>query len=61
VVTPSGTGAITALCYAGGTDTAAAAYKGDYATFVMGFPYETILDATERQELLMEILNWFTK
>ena len=61
VVTPSGTGAITALCYAGGTDTAAAAYKGDYATFVMGFPYETILDATERQALLMEILNWFTK
>ena len=61
VVTPSGRGAITALCYAGGTDTAAAAYKGDYATFVMGFPYETILDATERQALLMEILNWFTK
>ena len=61
VVTPSGTGAITALRYAGGTDSAAAAYKGDYATFVMGFPYETILDATERQTLLTEILNWFTK
>ena len=61
VVTPSGKGAITALKYAGGGDTAAAAYKGDYATFIMGFPYETILDEAERRKLLEEIVNWFTK
>ena len=61
VVTPSGKEAITALRYVGGTDSAAAAYKDNYATFVMGFPYETILNEEERLMLLAEILNWFTK
>ena len=61
VVIPSGKGALTALSYSGGTDSAAAAYKGDYATFVMGFPYETILNEEERLSLLSEIMNWFTK
>ena len=61
VVSPNGKGAITALQYAGDKESAAIAYKGDYATFVMGFPYETILDTAERRALLSEILNWLTK
>ena len=61
VVAPGGNGAITALQYSGTKDSAAIAYRGDYATFVMGFPYETIVDETERRRLLEEILNWLTK
>ncbi len=61
VVTPSDTKTITALKYAGANDSAAVAYKGEYATFVMGFPYETIVDEAERRALLSAILNWFTK
>ena len=61
VVVPCGNGAITALQYSGTKDSAAIAYRGDYATFVMGFPYETIVDETERRRLLEEILNWLTK
>ena len=61
VVTPSGSGAITALQYDISHTSAAVAYKGNYATFVMGFPYETIVDEKERISLLSEILNWLTK
>lgn len=61
VAIPSGDGAVTALQYAGSNDSAAVAYKGDYATFVMGFPYETIINEGERQSLLSQILNWLTK
>ena len=61
VVLPSSENAITALQYAGNNDSAAVAYRGDYATFVMGFPYETIVDDAERRALLAQILNWLTK
>ena len=61
VITPSGSGAITALQYEGSKRSAAIAYRGDYSIFVMGFPYETILDSKERRALLEEILNWITK
>ncbi len=61
VVAPNGSGTITALQYAGDRESAAVAYKGDYSTFVMGFPYETIVDESERRALLSEILNWLIK
>ena len=61
VVSPYGSGTIIALQYATSRTSAAVAYKGNYATFVMGFPYETILDESERLTLLSEILNWLTK
>ena len=61
MVLPSSENAITALQYAGNNDSAAVAYRGDYATFVMGFPYETIVDDAERRALLAQILNWLTK
>ena len=61
VITPSDNGAVIALQYAGSNDSAAVAYKGDYSTFVMGFPYETITDDSERRALLSQILNWLTK
>lgn len=61
VVSPYDSNAIVALQYQTSRTSAAAAYKGDYATFVMGFPYETIVDESERISLLTEILNWLTK
>lgn len=61
IIIPSSKEAITALQYAGTNDSAAVAYRGNYATFVMGFPYETIVDDGERRALLSEILNWLTK
>ena len=61
VVIPACDKAITALQYAGSHDSAAVAYSGDYSIFVMGFPYETIVDDSERRTLLSEILTWLTK
>jgi hypothetical protein len=61
IVIPACDKAITALQYAGSHDSAAVAYSGDYSIFVMGFPYETIVDVSERRTLLSEILNWLTK
>jgi hypothetical protein len=58
IITPRGKGAITALQYGTSRTSAAVAYKGEYSAFVMGFPYETILDKEERVALLNDILNW---
>lgn len=58
IITPGGKGAITALQYGTSRTSAAVAYKGEYSAFVMGFPYETILDKEERVALLNDILNW---
>ena len=58
IITPRSKGAITALQYGTSRTSAAVAYKGEYSAFVMGFPYETILDKEERVALLNDILNW---
>ena len=61
IVIPYSSGAITALQYDTNHTSAAVAYRGDYSTFVMGFPYETIVDDGERRALLNDIINWLTK
>ena len=38
---------------------AAVAYCGDYKTLVMGVPFESILDATNREKLMAEIIQFF--
>ena len=38
---------------------AGVAYKGDYKTFVMGVPFETLRTAAERAELMKGILSFF--
>lgn len=58
VVGASDKACVTALQYANTQEAAAVAYKGDYNTFVMGFPYETIKDEAERQRLMSDILTW---
>ena len=61
VVRACGSGAITALQYANTQESAAVAYTGDYNTFVMGFPYETIQDCQQRRKLMSDILTWITQ
>ena len=61
VVGASDKACVTALQYANTNKAAAVAYSGDYNTFVMGFPYETIEDADKRKSLMIEILTWITQ
>ena len=61
IVRPNKKGAFTALQYATTQESAAVAYKGDYSLFIMGFPYESITDASQREILMQDILNWITK
>lgn len=50
--------AICAMQYSDG-QSAAVAYSGnDYKTFVMGFPFECITDASSRNKLMQGILNY---
>lgn len=61
VVRACDSGCINALQYANTQEAAAVAYKGDYSTFVMGFPYETITNGAEREKLMSDILTWIIK
>ena len=61
VVGASDKACVTALQYANTNKAAAVAYKGDYKTFVMGFPYETITDEQRRKSLMADILTWITE
>ena len=47
--------------YAPGNQSAGIAYKGDYRTFVLGFPFESIQSETDRASIMMGILNFFTQ
>ena len=47
--------------YAANNQTAAAAYSGDYRCVVLGFPFETILSAEERDELMSVMLKYVDK
>lgn len=51
--------AFTVLTYADGNQSAAIAYRGNYRTFVMGFPLESIRQETARNALMASILQFF--
>lgn len=38
---------------------AAVAYRGAYKTFVMGIPFESIMDSVKREKLMAEIIRFF--
>lgn len=61
VLRPAGKGAATVMRYASNNQTAAAAYSGDYRCVVLGFPFETILSAEERDELMSVMLKYVDK
>lgn len=47
--------------YAAGNQSAGIAYKGDYRTFVLGFPFESIRSEMDRATVMAGILGFFTK
>ena len=57
IVTPVGEGAHTILLY--DTDTSAAvAYAGTHRTIIVGFPFETITNANERNRMMAKCLDY---
>lgn len=59
-MTPADKKASSVLRYTDNNIGAAVAYDGDYRNFVMGFPFETILDESSRDQLMGEILGFFS-
>lgn len=58
-ILPAGDSAFSALRYSGNLVGAAVAFNGNYRSFVMGFPVESITDAEERRALLREVIRFF--
>jgi hypothetical protein len=47
--------------YAPGNQSAGIAYKGNYRTFVLGFPFESIQSEADRATIMAGILGFFTQ
>lgn len=47
--------------YSPGNQSAGIAYKGNYRTFVLGFPFESIQSETDRASIMAGILGFFTQ
>ena len=61
-ISPYGKGAFIAMRYVTNNQPAAVGYKGtDYRTMIMGFPFEAIHDAEERDALMRGILNFLSE
>lgn len=58
-VEPASPDAETVLRYSENNLSAAVAYKGDYKTFVMGYPFESIRSEKSRSQLMEKILDFF--
>jgi hypothetical protein len=61
VVRAAGKNAYTAMRYRASQQPAAIIYSGKYRTFVAGFPFETILDAKERDQMMQGVLGFLIK
>lgn len=53
--------AFTAFVYTDGNRSAATAFKGNYRTFILGFPFESINSDKERAYIMAGILGFFGK
>ena len=58
-IEPAGEGADSAFRYSENNTSAGTVYSGKYKTVIIGFPFETIIDNDERNELMRQILNFF--
>jgi hypothetical protein len=58
-IEPLGAGAIRICRYMSGNASAGVAYRGNYRSVALGFPFETIPDEDERTTLMKMILNFF--
>jgi hypothetical protein len=53
--------AVTIFRYGDNRSSAGVAYRGVYRTIVLGFPFETITDKTERKMLMRQVLSFLKK
>ena len=53
--------AIPVFTYAPSNQSAGIAYKGNYRTFVLGFPFESIRSEADRATIMTSILGFFTE
>lgn len=61
-INPSGRNAHIAMRYSTNNQSAAVIYNGqDYRSFVMGFPFESILEPEQRNTLMRGVLEFLTK
>ena len=58
-IAPVGKGAYTILCYSENGLGAGTAFRGDYKTIVLGFPFETVTDQQKRDRLMKDALDFF--
>jgi hypothetical protein len=58
-IEPATKEAYTVMRYSESNLSAGVAYQGDYKTYILGFPFETIRTACEREALMNAILNFF--
>ena len=58
-IAPVGKGAYTILCYSENGLSAGTAFRGDYKTIVLGFPFETVTDQQKRDRLMKDALDFF--
>lgn len=52
--------AFSTFAYSDGNRSAGIAYKGNYRTFVLGFPFESITSEKERAQIMAGILEFFS-
>jgi hypothetical protein len=58
-IEPASKEAYTVMRYSENNLSAGVAYQGDYKTYIMGFPFETIRTEAERETLMKAILTFF--
>ena len=58
-IEPAVRGAFTVLRYSENNLSAGIAYKGDYKTCILGFPFESVRTSEEREQLMKAILAFF--
>lgn len=58
-IEPACDSAYTVMRYPENNLSAAVAYRGAYKTFVMGIPFESIMDSIKREKLMAEIIRFF--
>ena len=58
-IEPASKDAYTVMRYSENNLSAGVAYQGDYKTYILGFPFETIRTEAERETLMKAILTFF--
>lgn len=58
-IEPACDSAYTVMRYPENNLSVAVAYRGTYKTFVMGIPFESIMDSIKREKLMAEIIRFF--